>query len=135
VNAVVVGPAWVHFVVGAMRHWYLIARESVAPRPGAAVSDSSSLAFVEGGGPSPAEGLSPADRRRMFWLGLVESTPLFGTSLIGVSLDTGVSSGEWVAMGCVMTVICCWLLRHRTPATVIHIAEETHGLLPGTKQE
>ena len=116
-----------------MRHWYLLARESVAPRPGAAVTDSSSLAFMEGGGPCPFEGLTPADRRRMFWLGAVESTPLFGTSLIGVSLNTGISPGGWIAMGCIMSVISCWLLRHRTPATVIHIAEETRGLHTGTK--
>jgi hypothetical protein len=59
---------------------------------------------------------------------MIESTPLFGTSLIGADLDTGISPGAWIAMGCVMSVIFCWLLRHRTPPTVIHIAEKTHGL-------
>jgi hypothetical protein len=118
-----------------MRHWYLLARELVAPRPSAAVTESTSMTFVEGGGPSPLGTLSPSDRRRMLWLGMVELTPLFGTSLIGVGLDTAISPGGWIAMGCIMSVGCCRLLRHRTPATVIHVTEETHEFHPGTKQE
>ena len=80
-----------------------------------------------------AEALSVVDRRRMFWLGMIESTPLFGTSLIGAGLDTGVSSGAWIVMGWVMSVVCCWLLRHWTPPTVIHVAERTHGFDTGTE--
>ena len=110
-----------------MRHWYHLARESVAPRPSAAVTHGSNLAFVAGGGPPSGGGLSPADRRRMFWLGMLESTPLFGTSLIGAGLDTGITPGGWIAIGCVMSVAFCWLLRHRTPPTMIHLAEKTQG--------
>ena len=130
-QAVALGPAWLHSAFDAMRHWYLLARESFAPRPGAVVTDGSRLAFMAGGGPSPVHALSPADRRRIFWIGMVESTPLFGTSLIGASVDTGIVPGVWIVSGCILSAVCCWLLRHRTPPTVIHLAERTHGLDTG----
>lgn len=61
----------------------------------------------------------------MFWLGMFEAMPLFGMPLIGMSLDRDAFPGEWIGLGCGMSLICCWLLRHRTPPTVIHVTERT----------
>jgi len=74
----------------AMRHWYLVARESFASRPGAVVTGGSRVAFMAGGGPSPVHALLPVDRRRILWLGRVESIP-FSSGLHGSVLRCGLT--------------------------------------------
>ena len=67
----------------------------------------------------------------------VDGTPstVQGLRCFGASVDTGIGPGVWIVMGCILSAVCCWLLRHQTPPTVIHVGERMPGPRTGADSE
>ena len=101
-----------------MRHWYLLAESSLGAHRHQCASDS---AIVAHHGPHPCESLSSTQRAKMFWLGLVESTPLFTGGMFAAYSDSVASSSGWATGAIISTIILCWCLRHQTPDTRIEL--------------
>ena len=57
----------------------------------------------------------------MFWLGLVEATPLFAGGALSIFSETVAGSTGWAVGAILITVIICWCLRHQTPDTRIEL--------------
>jgi hypothetical protein len=77
---------------------------------------------MEGGGPTSWKDLRTSDIGKCSLLGLVESTPMFGSWLVSVWFYPESPAWLWVILGAMMCLSLCWLLRHRTPPSVIHAA-------------
>ena len=101
-----------------MLHWYwLIKSWKTAEQPKV---ESRSYGFVAWGGPKFSEVTPRSIRAKLFWLGLVEMTPVMIAGGAGFSFEAVVPYGATLTVGLAFSVLMCWLLRHQTPPTVIH---------------
>src|SRR5689334_2236679 len=107
-----------------MRHWCILMSPSAPPAMG----------FVAGGGPSRGPGFSASDQRRIFWLGLVEATPLVGAFTAGSWIES-IPLWVWGCLGAVLCLATCWKLRHQTPWPVIHVSPQQHSEDHGTQAD
>ena len=98
-----------------MRHWYFLMCEFTR------TDSPESSPFIEGRGPNLKDATSAADRHRMFVLGLIETLPLALCICLGKLVEPPIPYLASIAIGLVGTVFLCWLLRHLTPATAIHV--------------
>jgi hypothetical protein len=104
-----------------MLHWYLLAQAQVRACPRLTDHRPERLGFEAAGGPSLSAGLSVADRRKMFWLGALETALPAGSVWGGATLAPDAPLWAWFALGAVLMAGACWLLRHQTPQAIIHL--------------
>jgi hypothetical protein len=102
-----------------MRHWYLLIESRSKPDQRHCASDA---AIVAGRERDPCDGLSPAQRTKMFWLGLVEAIPFVTGGIFAAFSDTVASAAGWAAAALATTAFVCWCLRHQTPDTRIEFS-------------
>jgi len=127
-----------------MLHWYCLAEEMLRSRssrhagPGLAAlyvgspeSDEASqplwkivLTKREQTFPDfwPTASLSPELREKLFWLGLIEATPLFAGAIFGIFTDSEPQAVVAALVALVLTALVCWLLRNHVPPTRIELA-------------
>jgi len=128
-----------------MLHWYRLAEETLRSRsssrhagPGLAAlyvgspeSDEASqplwkivLTKREQTFPDfwPTASLSPELREKLFWLGLIEATPLFAGAIFSVFTDSEPQAVVAALVALVFTALVCWLLRNHVPPTRIELA-------------
>jgi hypothetical protein len=107
-----------------MLHWYRLAEETLQSRTSRRAADSGLIAH---GRSSPTASLSPQDRRKLFWLGLIEATPLFAGGVFTIYTDSSMHAMIAALIAIVLTSIVCWSLRHQTPLTGIEFTQtKTH---------
>jgi peroxiredoxin len=121
-----------------MRHWYLLAKGLTRPSP--RIRSRANSDFVAWGGPNWSEVTPRRVRARLFALGAVEILPLLSGVGFGRYLEPDIPYAGTAAIGLVLSVLLCWLLRHQTPPTVIHAVSHTpaqtsspHGSSPGSR--
>ena len=102
-----------------MRHWYLLADRSFHAHRRCRIAES---AIVAHRGKSPFASLSPAERQKMLWLGLVESVPLFTGGIFAAYADRAATSAGLAAGAILLCIAICWCLRHQNPATRIELS-------------
>lgn len=107
-----------------MRHWFLLARSTLATERRHRLSDS---ALIAGHGRTPYESLSPAQRAKMFWLGVVEFIPLLAGGIIAAFFDTAATAVACAGGAILLTAIICWCLRHQTLDTRIEFVPPRHS--------
>ena len=101
-----------------MYHWYLLA-DKVAHSPHRVCSGSAGTDddWDKTGHPR-------SNSVRMLAQGAVEAIPLAGSAGLGFWFDTDQIYFGFLAAGLTLSLVLCWLLRHRVPPTIIHAVEE-----------
>jgi hypothetical protein len=102
-----------------MLHWYRLAQLRREGR--SHTSDEHSHLIATHGGSSTAS-LSPQQRQKLFWLGLIEAAPLFAGGAFSSVTDSKLHAVIAALVAMVLTVLVCWLLRHRVPLTRIELS-------------
>lgn len=112
-----------------MRHSNLFAKHVMCS------ASNVSSSFIHGGGPSWHEVPAPQVQLRMLILGAIEALPIFAGAGFASYFESTIPHVGSVTAGVVLSVLLCWLLRNRTPPTVIHGVPKTiartaqHGAL------
>jgi hypothetical protein len=73
---------------------------------------------------SPIASLSPEERKKLFWLGLVESVPLLGGGVFSIYTDSKVLAIVAAFIAIALTGVVCWCLRHQTPLTRVEMTQK-----------
>jgi hypothetical protein len=102
-----------------MLHWYRLAQltRDERSRPSGAHSH-----LVAGRGSSPTGSLSRQQKEKLFWLGLIEATPLFAGGMFSVYTDSKLYAVIAALVAMLLTALVCWLLRHQVPLTRIELS-------------
>ena len=70
----------------------------------------------------PTESLSPQQRQKFFWLGLIEAVPLFAGGAFSICTDSNRQAVIAALVAMVLTALICWLLRDQVPPTRIELS-------------
>lgn len=103
----------------AMLHWYRLARATRAERHG---SSAAYDPLIPNHRASPTASLSPQQRKKLFWLGLVEAVPLTGGAVFSIYTPSRPQAMLGAVIAIVLTALVCWLLRHQVPLTRIELS-------------
>jgi len=102
-----------------MLHWYRLAHLT-REEPIRTSSDHSHLIATHRG--SSTGSLSPEQRHKLFWLGLIEAIPLFAGGVFSIYTDSKLLAVIAALIAIILTALVCWLLRHQVPLTRIELA-------------
>jgi hypothetical protein len=102
-----------------MLHWYRLAHLR-REEPFRTSSDHSHLIATHRG--SSTDSLSPEQRDKLFWLGLIEAIPLFAGGVFSIYTDSKLHAVIAALIAIILTALVCWLLRHQIPLTRIELA-------------
>ena len=80
----------------------------------------------------PTESLSPQQRQRFFWLGLIEAVPLIAGGVFSSCTDSNRQTLIAALVAMVLTALLCWRLRDQVPPTRIELtaSEPNQSLQP-----
>ena len=70
----------------------------------------------------PAASLSPQQRQKLFWLGLIEAGPLFAGGAFSICTDSNRQAVIAALVAMVLPALICWLLRDQVPPTRIELS-------------
>ena len=119
-----------------MLHWYRLVRATRQER-----SHSTPPSQLIAHGPVPPKdsaladlpeerltaSLTPEEREKLFWLGLIEAAPLFAGGAFSLYTDSKLHTIIAAFVAIALTSIICWFLRNKTPLTRIELTRsETH---------
>ena len=116
-----------------MLHWYRLMR---ATREESSRPTAPSQLIASG--PLPPKGTSVADmpeqrltgsltpeqREKLFWLGLIEATPLFAGGVFSAYTDSKLYAVIAALVAIVLTALVCWVLRDQVPLTRIELSTQ-----------
>src|SRR6266849_5565895 len=107
-----------------MLHWYRLVYQTLGHHAPAGAWDSGLVAH---GGSSSTASLSQREREKLFWLGLIETAPLFAGGVFSIYTDSRVQTIVAAFIAIALTSIVCWCLRRQTPLTRIEFTQtKTH---------
>jgi len=89
----------------------------------ACLSSNSAVQIIAHGKGVRVGELSPGEKWRLFWLGLVEAVPASAGMAAGLTLESTFASAGVIALGVIITVIVTWLLRKKVPELPVELAE------------
>ena len=104
-----------------MLHWYRLVQLTREER-GCASSDHSHLIANHEG--SPIASLSPQQREKLFWLGLVEAMPIFAGGVFSICTNSKLMTIVAALIAMVLTAAICWFLRDQVPPTRIELSAQ-----------
>ena len=117
-----------------MLHWYRLVRATRQER-----SHSTPPSQLIARGPVPKDSaladlpeerltasLTPEEREKLFWLGLIEAAPLFAGGAFSLYTDSKLHTIIAAFVAIALTSIICWFLRNKTPLTRIELTRSGH---------
>jgi hypothetical protein len=102
-----------------MLHWYRLAKQTLRSDDSEHPTHS---ALVAHRGGSLTSSLSRQQQAKLFWLGLIESVPLFSGGIFSIYAESVAQVAVAAALAILGTSIVCWFLRHQVPLTRIEFA-------------
>jgi hypothetical protein len=102
-----------------MLHWYRLAQLTRDDRPHTSGDHSHLIAPHPGSRPLS---LPPQQRKKLFWLGLIEATPLFAGGVFSIYTDSKLHAILAALIAIFLTALVSWLLRHHVPLTRIELS-------------